>query len=200
MPTFLLRDGLLTLMYKASFIALLRFWSSLPTMLKFSTLMLWSVVIKWSNMGEGAFWCFFEPLTKGSWGLSYIFLITLQPSIFVTIDDPTLLLHRIFILGGPSGGFWWWYLLWNILVHLSCCIFSWHFHSVPYNMEQLYRVWGCCFTEWFCSSFSGLPKIHKEGTPLRPIVQHWGSNLFNIKRVIEDPQAPGGKIGTPHLQ
>ena len=36
LPMFLLRDGLLTLMYYASFIALLRFWSSLPTMLKLS--------------------------------------------------------------------------------------------------------------------------------------------------------------------
>ena len=40
LPTFLFRDGLLTLMNSASFIALLRFWSSLPTILKFSMLML----------------------------------------------------------------------------------------------------------------------------------------------------------------
>ena len=36
LPMFLLRDGLLTLMYKASLIVLMRFWSSLPTILKFS--------------------------------------------------------------------------------------------------------------------------------------------------------------------
>ena len=36
LPMFLLRDGLLTLVNIASFIHLLRFWSSLPTMLKFS--------------------------------------------------------------------------------------------------------------------------------------------------------------------
>ena len=36
LPIFLLRDGLLTLMYKASLIVLMRFWSSLPTILKFS--------------------------------------------------------------------------------------------------------------------------------------------------------------------
>ena len=35
LPMFLLRDGLLTLMYKASLIDLMRFWSSLPTILKF---------------------------------------------------------------------------------------------------------------------------------------------------------------------
>ena len=36
LPMFLFRDGLLTLINNASFIKLLRFWSSLPTMLKFS--------------------------------------------------------------------------------------------------------------------------------------------------------------------
>ena len=35
LPIFLFRDGLLTLMNNASFIHLLRFWSSLPTMLSF---------------------------------------------------------------------------------------------------------------------------------------------------------------------
>ena len=34
LPIFLLRDGLLTLINNASLIALLRFWSSLPTVLK----------------------------------------------------------------------------------------------------------------------------------------------------------------------
>ena len=36
LPMFLLRDGLLTLMYRASLMAMLRLWSSLPTILKFS--------------------------------------------------------------------------------------------------------------------------------------------------------------------
>ena len=40
LPMFLLRGGLLTLMNNDSFIHLLRFWSSLPTMLKFS-IMTW---------------------------------------------------------------------------------------------------------------------------------------------------------------
>ena len=57
LPTFLFRDELLTLMYRASFIALLRLCSSLPTMLKFSTLMSWPVMVWWSKMGERAFWC-----------------------------------------------------------------------------------------------------------------------------------------------
>ena len=57
LPIFLLRDGLLTLMYSASLIALLRFWSSLPTMLKFWMVTWWPVMLLWSNIGEGAFWC-----------------------------------------------------------------------------------------------------------------------------------------------
>ena len=55
LPTFLFRDGLLTLMYRASFIALLRLCSSFPTMLKSSTLMSWPVMLWWSNMGRGPF-------------------------------------------------------------------------------------------------------------------------------------------------
>ena len=57
LPMFLFRDGLLTLINNASFIALLRFRSSLPTIIKFSILMLWPVVLVCSNIGEGDFWC-----------------------------------------------------------------------------------------------------------------------------------------------
>ena len=57
LPMFLFRDGSLTLIYRASLMVLMRFWSSLPTISKFSILMLWSVVLWWSNMRDGAFWC-----------------------------------------------------------------------------------------------------------------------------------------------
>ena len=57
LPMFLLRDGLLTLMYNASLIVLLRFWSSLPTILKLSIVTWWPLMLLWSNIGEGAFWC-----------------------------------------------------------------------------------------------------------------------------------------------
>ena len=57
LPMFLLRDGSLTLMYRASFIILIRFWSSLPTMLKLFMVILRPVMLKWSNIGEGAFRC-----------------------------------------------------------------------------------------------------------------------------------------------
>ena len=54
---FLFRDGSLTLMNRASLIALVRFWSSLPTIVKLLMLILWLVVLQWSNIGEGVFWC-----------------------------------------------------------------------------------------------------------------------------------------------
>ena len=57
LPMFLFRDGSLTLMNRASFIALVKLWSSLPTMLKLVMLMLWPVLLWWSKMGEGDFWC-----------------------------------------------------------------------------------------------------------------------------------------------
>ena len=40
---------------------------------------------------------FFEPPTKGSRGLSYIFFIALHPATFITVDDPILLNHGVLI-------------------------------------------------------------------------------------------------------
>ena len=48
---------------------------------------------------------FLEPLFKCSIGLSYIFLITLHSATFVTVDDPILLQHRIFVLWGHQEVF-----------------------------------------------------------------------------------------------
>ena len=45
LPMFLFRDRSLTLIYRASLMVLIRFWSSLPTMSKFSMLILWPVVL-----------------------------------------------------------------------------------------------------------------------------------------------------------
>ena len=57
LPMFLFRDGSLTLMNRASLIALVRFWPSLPTIVKSLMLMLWPEMLQLSNIGEGAFWC-----------------------------------------------------------------------------------------------------------------------------------------------
>ena len=53
LPIFLLRDGLLTLIYKASLMVLMRFWSSLPSMEKLSIVTEWPEVFIWSCIGEG---------------------------------------------------------------------------------------------------------------------------------------------------
>ena len=57
LPMFLFRDGLLTLMNIDSLISLERFCSSLPTMLKLSSVVEWPVVLLWSWIGEGTFRC-----------------------------------------------------------------------------------------------------------------------------------------------
>ena len=51
------------------------------------------VVIYWGR----CLLMFLEPLSKCSWGLSNIFLITLHPVTLVSINDPTHLLDRILI-------------------------------------------------------------------------------------------------------
>ena len=60
------------------------------------------IVVKY---GRGGLLMFLEPLFKGPWGLSYIFLIAFHPTTFIAVDDPTLFHHWIQVLGGPSGGF-----------------------------------------------------------------------------------------------
>ena len=57
LPMFLFRNGLLTLMNIDSLISLERFCSSLPTMLKLSSVVVWPVVLLWSWIGEGVFRC-----------------------------------------------------------------------------------------------------------------------------------------------
>ena len=48
--------------------------------------------------------------------------------------------------------------------------------------------------------FYGLPKVHKEYTTQNHSIQHWGSDIYNNKRIVWDPKAPGGEITTPHSQ
>ena len=57
LPIFLFRGGLLTLMKIDSLISLERFCSSLPTLLKFSSEVVWPVMLLWSWIGKGAFRC-----------------------------------------------------------------------------------------------------------------------------------------------
>ena len=87
LPMFLFRDALLTLMYTASLISLM----------KFSSVVIWPVVLKWSYIGERGLQVFFEPLSKCSWRLSYVFLITFHPVTFESVYDSTFLCYMIFV-------------------------------------------------------------------------------------------------------
>ena len=102
---FLLRDGLLTLMYNASFIALLRFWSSLPTILKLSMVTLVTTVVTMVIDWGACLLMFSEPLSKCSWGFTYVFLITVNPAMPISTDDHTLLEDWILILWGHQEDF-----------------------------------------------------------------------------------------------
>ena len=48
---------------------------------------------------------FLDPLSKCSARLSYIFFITLHSITFISVDDATLLQHRILVLGGHQEVF-----------------------------------------------------------------------------------------------
>ena len=85
LPIFLFRDGSLTLISIASLIALMRFWSSLPTVVNLLILIWWPEVLQWSNIGEGAFdvlWTFQQRFCQI---LLYILLHTLVLCIDICI-------------------------------------------------------------------------------------------------------------------
>ena len=49
--------------------------------------------------------------------------------------------------------------------------------------------------------FYGLPKIHKEGMPLRPIVSSIGAvTYYTSKELVKDPQTIGRKVTIPHTK
>ena len=100
LPMFLLRDGLLTLMYNASLIVLLRFWSSLPTILKLSIVTWWPLMLLWSNIGECTFWCSLNLSAKVlEDSPMYSSSQSTLPHLNL-VDDPTLFEDWIFIFGG----------------------------------------------------------------------------------------------------
>ena len=118
----------------ASFMVLMRFWSSLPTMLKLSVVTSWPDMLEWSYIGEGAFWCSLNlsanvladsPMYSSSHStLSHLYLY--MPPLFSGYDLYPL---------EPWWGFWWQVPLWNAPVpHTSCMIF-WCSHCATGNME-----------------------------------------------------------------
>ena len=102
--------------------SLMRVGSPLPTILKFSSVVLWPVMLEWSNIGDGAFRCSLN-LSPNVLEDSYIFFITFHPITSVSVYDATLLDYVVFIFGchqevfdGPA--------LWSILeYHISYIFF-----------------------------------------------------------------------------
>ena len=93
-PKFLFSVGLLTLINMASCLVLAKLFSSLPMILKLFIDVIWPLVFWCVNIGEG----FFKSLSKGSPTLSYIFLIAVNLSTTITVDDTVLIHHFIFVL------------------------------------------------------------------------------------------------------
>ena len=97
LPMFLFRDGLLTLINIDSLISLDRFCSPLPTMLKFSSEVVWPVALLWSWIGEGAFRCSLN-LSPNVLDVSAMYsLITFQPVTFEPVNYTTLFCYVVFI-------------------------------------------------------------------------------------------------------
>ena len=89
LPMFLFRDGLFLLIYRASLIALFRFWSSLPTILKLSMVTEWPEMLRVVIYGGWRFQVFFKPHCKGSCWLPNVFFITFYPVTLISVDDST---------------------------------------------------------------------------------------------------------------
>ena len=89
----------------------MRISSSLPTVLKFAMVTLWTMMLKWSYIGEGSFWCIWTTLQM-FWRILQYTPITLHLSHFICIW-----LHSFWgldlCLFEPQGGPWWSCLLWS---------------------------------------------------------------------------------------
>ena len=89
LPMFLLRYGLLALMYNASFIHLLRFLVFPPHYVKIFYGDMVTSSVKMVIYRRRCLEVFFEPLSKCSRGLSNVFLIAFHPVTLVSINDFT---------------------------------------------------------------------------------------------------------------
>ena len=99
LPMYLLRVGLLTLMYMASLMALAIIWPSLSIILKFSSVVLWPVMFSCSKMGDDAFRCFLY-LSSKVLADSPIFFITFSPATLEPIYNVTLICLGLPVLWG----------------------------------------------------------------------------------------------------
>ena len=151
LPMFLLRDGLLALMYRASFMVLKRFWSSLPKMVKLSIVTSWPEMLWWSYMGDGALRCSFNLSSK-----------FLADSPIYSSSQPTLshlnlyMTPLFYLLGlcplGTWGGLWWSGHLWDVHQSHIACKCSYSSQWVPVGMGPQCKAWDhwLCWTQVDC--------------------------------------------------
>ena len=102
-------------------------------MLKLSMMILRPMVVKWSYIGEGVFRCSLN-LSKSSWWLPYIFIITVHPIALVSVDDVTLLCDGIFIFRSHQEAF---DVITSLVVHLYCMFSAYIF----YAFTQPFYIW-----------------------------------------------------------
>ena len=92
-------------MYRASFMVLMRSWSSLPSMVKIVSGDSMSRDVKMVMYGGWDLKMFLKPLFKISCRLSNILFITIHPVTFIPIYDFTFLEEWIFVLGSHEKVF-----------------------------------------------------------------------------------------------
>ena len=148
LPTFLFRDGSLTLIYRASFIVLIWFKSSLPIILKKDQ----SRMILTTDKGVALVVLNTEDYIKKAEDLLN------QNTYRVLTSDPTMKFKNKII---------------NLLKAIK---------SKGGITEELYRR--LYPTGAGSPEFYGLPKIHKPGMPLRPIVSSIGAVTYQTSKEV----------------
>ena len=158
LPMFLLRDGLLALIYRASFMVLKRFWSSLPSMVKLSIVTSWPEMLWWSYMGDGALRCSFNLSSK------FLTDSSIYSSSQSTLSHLYLYMTPLFYwLGlcslGTWGGLWLSGHLSGVhQSHIACKCFC-SSHWVPGGIGPQCKALDHCFC-WtqlgYCCFFSSL--------------------------------------------
>ena len=93
-------------LYMDSFITLMRLWSSLPTILKLSSAVVWPVVLQWSYIGEWTFRCSLNlspnvPADSPIYSSSHSNL-----SALYLYMRPLFLVMFVLCLWVPPGGLW----------------------------------------------------------------------------------------------
>ena len=141
LPMFLLRDGLFALMYRASFMVLKRFWSSLPSMVKLSMVTSWPKILRWSYIGDGALRCSLY-LSSKFLADSPIYSSSQSTLSHISIYDPTFLRIGSLSFGAMRRSLMVWPSLRNV------CLPK-YIEWIPCPIEQLHICCPWWLPGWF---------------------------------------------------